>query len=319
MWKRFMKEYLTFTHKERVGIYILLILIITCLVLPLFFPLLITERKYKNADIADAMMKFKISEDSNIQALPKYKDFSDRRYKTYREGTERSVQKSELFYFDPNLLGAPGWRRLGIREKTISTIQKYLDKGGHFYKASEISKIWGLQQKDINRLIPYIQIAEEPKKSENSRYPRKEYIKYIKPEIQPFDINTADSLLWQQLPGIGGHLAKRIIAFREKLGGFASTEQVSETFGLPDSTFKKIKAKLFIGAGPIRKLNINTATIDEMRAHPYIRYALANAIVQYRIQHGAFMDVSGIKNIMLVTEEVYRKVVPYLSVSVPVK
>jgi competence ComEA-like helix-hairpin-helix protein len=60
-------------------------------------------------------------------------------------------------------------------------------------------------------------------------------------------------------------------------------------------------------------LNINTATVDEMKLHPYIRYALANAIVQYRTQHGNFVVIADIKKIMLVTEEVFTKLEPYLT------
>ena len=62
------------------------------------------------------------------------------------------------------------------------------------------------------------------------------------------------------------------------------------------------------------QLNINTASVDELKLHPYIRYALANAIVQYRTQHGKFTGISDIKRIMIVTEELYTKLAPYLTV-----
>jgi len=116
------------------------------------------------------------------------------------------------------------------------------------------------------------------------------------------------------LPGIGSKLAARIVAFREKLGGFYKVEQVAETFALPDSTFQKIKSRLIISHVDIKKLNINIATIDELKAHPYLRYNIANAIVQYRTQHGNFSSISDIKKIMMITEEIFNKAAPYLSV-----
>ena len=116
------------------------------------------------------------------------------------------------------------------------------------------------------------------------------------------------------MPGIGSKLSQRIIAFRNKLGGFYSVNQVGETYLLPDSTFQKIKSRLIIGSSHVKQININAASIDEMKAHPYLRYNLANAIFQYRQQHGNFNSVEEIKKIMLVTEDIFNKVAPYLTV-----
>jgi competence ComEA-like helix-hairpin-helix protein len=63
----------------------------------------------------------------------------------------------------------------------------------------------------------------------------------------------------------------------------------------------------------VKKININTATIDELKAHPYIKYNLANPIVAYRNEHGSFSKIEDIKKVMAVTEEIYKKIAPYLS------
>jgi competence ComEA-like helix-hairpin-helix protein len=91
--------------------------------------------------------------------------------------------------------------------------------------------------------------------------------------------------------------------------------QVGETFGLPDSTFQKIKQFLKLENISIRKININTATVEELKAHPYIKWGLANPIVAYRNEHGPFSKVEDIKKVMAVTEEVYSKLLPYLSIN----
>ncbi|MEO6219727.1 MAG: helix-hairpin-helix domain-containing protein, partial [Ginsengibacter sp.] len=123
-----------------------------------------------------------------------------------------------------------------------------------------------------------------------------------------------DTSDYVSLPGIGSKLSQRIIAFRDKLGGFYSINQVGETYLLPDSTFQTIKKYLTIGNSPVKKININSASIDEMRSHPYLRYNLANAIFQYRQQHGNFNSSEGIKKIMVISDEIFIKVSPYLSV-----
>src|SRR6185295_10645555 len=109
-----------------------------------------------------------------------------------------------------------------------------------------------------------------------------------------------DTATYISLPGIGSKLSQRIVAFRNKLGGFYSVNQVGETYLLPDSTFQKIKPRLFIGDAAVKQININLASVDEMKVHPYLKYTLANAIFQYRRQHGNFDSVGGIKKIMLI-------------------
>jgi competence protein ComEA len=64
----------------------------------------------------------------------------------------------------------------------------------------------------------------------------------------------------------------------------------------------------------LKQLNINTATLDELKQHPYIRFGLANLLVQYRTQHGKFSAVSDIKKIMTVTDELYNRLYPYLTI-----
>jgi len=123
----------------------------------------------------------------------------------------------------------------------------------------------------------------------------------------------ADTTAFISLPGIGSKLAARIINFRDKLGGFYSVEQVKETFGLPDSTYQKIKQYLNLENPSVKKININTATVDELKAHPYIKYILANPIVAYRNEHGLFSKIEDVKKVMVVTEEVYSRIAPYLS------
>src|SRR4029079_17461305 len=98
-----------------------------------------------------------------------------------------------------------------------------------------------------------------------------------------------------------------------KLHGFISVEQVGETYGLADSTFEKIKPWLVISRPAVEKININTATPEQLKT-PYINYNLANIIYQYRTQHGRYASLHDLKKIMLIDETLFNKIEPYLSV-----
>lgn len=239
--------------------------------------------------------------------------------KTKSSYNEVVVAKGELFYFDPNTISTYDWKKLGLRDKTIKTIENYLSKGGHFYKPEDLQKIYGLHDDEYERLKPFIKIESSPSKPNDDFVSSKS-----KDETQPtktyaarysiIDVNIADTTAFITLPGIGSKLAARIVTFREKLGGFYSVEQIGETYGLPDSTFQKIRQYLKLDNPSVKKININTATIDELKAHPYFKYSLANPIVAYRNEHGLFSKVEDIKKVMAVTDEIYKKIAPYLIV-----
>ena len=286
MWKRFVSDYLNFTKKERTGILVLLILIVFLLLVPFLFPFFI-HQKITDASLFKKeidMLTIKQADSTNKFSAKKMDDDD---YQNYRQPNDKGYSarrgKGELFYFDPNILNEKGWKRLGISDKTITTIQNYVAKGGRFYKPEDIRKIWGLHAEDAERLLPFVQIKNsnrdnyaEKKLPETKTFEKSKYVATI------IDINTADTNLLIALPGIGSKLSQRIISFRDKLGGFYTIEQVSETYGLPDSVFQKIKPRLSVSTATVHQININTATIDEMKAHPYLRYTVANAIVQDR-------------------------------------
>ncbi len=254
----------------------------------------------------------------------RYAAFNDRNAPDYRYDPSKNkgkFYKSGLFYFDPNTLSADGWKKLGLREKTIHTIQNYLAKGGHFKNPGDLQKIYGLIPDEYERIAPYIKITS--REETNSV---KNYTAENKPGEKPFvhnsgyhysiiDINMADTNAFIALPGIGSRLASRIVNFRDKLGGFYSISQVAETFGLPDSTFQKIKQYLKLENTAVKKININLASVDELKAHPYIRWNLAKPIVAYRNEHGPYESVEDIKKVMAVTEDVYKKILPYLTIA----
>jgi competence ComEA-like helix-hairpin-helix protein len=314
-WQEFVRDYFAFTRKERIGILVVLALIFVIFLFPKINGA--KTGKTPNFDTAwvTAIKKMEIKDSGHeVETGSNNEDFA------YQYDRNESPLKKDLFNFDPNILSAEDWKKLGLREKTISTIQNYISKGGRFKKREDLQKIYGLQKDEYKRLSPYIKIETTEfvkeygggtslKNTSESKNPAVYTSRY--PTI---DINTSDTLAFISLPGIGSKLAARIVNFREKLGGFYSVEQIGETYGLPDSTFQKIKQYLKLENSSVRKININTVTVDELKAHPYIKYSIANPIVAYRNEHGPFSKPEDLKKVMAVTEDVYKKISPYLTV-----
>ncbi|MGZ3950244.1 MAG: ComEA family DNA-binding protein [Flavisolibacter sp.] len=303
------KAYLTFGKKDRIGVIALVLLIGIIYALPYLF-----SKKPQPFPAREGSLFLKAIDTLAAEDKTKYADDPNQNNNDdrYQPSLTRSFENGELFRFDPNTLPAEGWQRLGLSERTSRTIEKYRSKGGKFYKPEDIQRIWGLPAGFYERVKGYIVIAP----IENSYRKNDFYRAYTRPEKEVLlvDINAADTSAFIALPGIGSKLATRIVNFREKLGGFYSIDQVAETYGLPDSTFQNIKSSLQLG-GSVKTLNINTATKDELKMHPYIRWNLANAIVEYRNQHGNFQSLEDLKKISLVDESSYEKITHYLVVN----
>ena len=310
MWKQSVNEYFEFTRKERRGIIYIILLIIAVSLSPFIYSLFYREHISETNAFKAEIAALKI--DSGTKKA--YANYAQNEYyNDYTPYKKRVTAKAESFQFDPNTATITDWIRLGVREKIAQNIQKYISKGGKYYRPEDLKKIWGIPKADVDRLMPYVKI--ESITASYPKYDRVAYSPTYKPRtISPVDINNADSSAFIALPGIGSRLSQRIISFRDRLGGFHSIDQVGETYLLPDSTFQKIKPFLKLENPSIKKININLATIDEMKAQPYIRYQVANSIFNYRGQHGDFKSIEDVKKIMIITNEMFDKMAPYLTI-----
>ncbi len=131
----------------------------------------------------------------------------------------------------------------------------------------------------------------------------------------PFNINQADVAELSAISGIGKVFSNRIIQYRNLLGGFVSSSQFEEIYGLKEEVYSQLANSVFIDLESIETINLNEVSLDELKQHPYFNWTLSNAIVNYRYHHGDFKSKSNIKKIHLVNDEIYRKIAPYISVS----
>ena len=310
------KNFLSFTKKETRGIISILFLIAAIFVCAKYvYPLVTAEKSISKNDLSAATDSLLIKQNDDSKKQYSNNDYnSDEGYQSYPKKNYNNAFTGTMFYFDPNTLDAAGWQKLGIKDKTIASMQKYISKGGRFREPEDLNKVWGLRADEKERLIPYVRIAAQAQPTYTNNYTVYEKKPYEKKVIAAVDINAADSSAFDALPGIGGGFSRRIINFRNKLGGFYKVEQVAETFGLPDSVFQKIKPLLKISGNDVKKLNVNTAKEEELKAHPYIRWQLAKVITEYKKQHGDFKQLEDLKKIMVIDAETYNKISPYLTI-----
>jgi DNA uptake protein ComE-like DNA-binding protein len=211
-------------------------------------------------------------------------------------------ERPDLFMFDPNKATNRDFQRLGLSDKQITTIRNYLGKGGSFRSKDDFFKIYGISDHQKEILSNYILIRENLKVVEKNI----ETVNSAKIEI-----NSADSITLEQLPEIGEKLSKRIVKYRDILGGFYSFDQLKEVYGLNEQTIKVIEGLMTIDASKIRKLDLNFSDLKELSKHPYIRKNLAEKIIKFRSAHGSIADLTILYDNMILNIDEYNRLQPY--------
>jgi len=295
------KQYFNFNKGERIGIMVMIAIII----LVLAFPYLI-DFTVKNND--KEFLLFVNDIEQFEKSLKNANDSASKARRLDFQQMDRSVAENSLtpFIFNPNMLPSEQWSQMGLKDWQIKVIKKYEAKGGKFYKKEDFKRMYCISPSEYEVLEPYISIPEQ----KNEYTDRKTEIKETRKKVL-VDLNDADSVTLLTLYGIGPSFAKRIIKYRNLLGGFYSKNQLLEVYGFDQEKFDKIEAYCDVRSASIKKININTVRTEELKKHPYMDYYTAKAIVDQRIILGRFTSMQQIKTIPLIHEELFNKIQHY--------
>jgi DNA uptake protein ComE-like DNA-binding protein len=215
--------------------------------------------------------------------------------------------------FDPNHASIEELRAQGIPAPIAHRISNYRLKGGVFCMATDLYKIYGIDSLLVQELLRWI-VIEDYRKPRQTIDAKSDSSSSAKRKVQ-VEINTADSIAFAWLPGIGPVLSRRIINYRNVLGGFYTIKQLNEVYGISDSLLMTFADNLTVDTSKISRLALNSASLSDLRKHPYINAYEARAILSYRELIGPFTAYDQLIDNYILSEENYRKVRSYLSLN----
>lgn len=232
---------------------------------------------------------------------------------TYNQGQPR---QPELFPFDPNTADSAELLRLGLQPWQVVNIYKYRAAGGVYRKPRDFARLYGLTLKEYRRLEPYIRISEENQPAENYFYKyepieERDTVKYpvkLQPE-ERIVLNRADTTLLRKVPGIGSFFARKIVEYRERLGGYYRVQQLLEIEDFPETA---VSFFIIPDGTEFRKMNLNHLSLNELKRHPYLGFYRARAIVDYRRLHGHIESLQQLKLLPDFTPEAIERLEPYV-------
>lgn len=300
MLPQWFREYLSFHRSERRGVIILIVILASLILFNVYQRFFWrTDWEEMKLQYGAAVIEFRTRQDS----------ISRKRKEAKSPWLPTEIN---YFKFDPNTLDSAGWVSLGFSPKQAASIISYRNAGAVFRKPEDVKKLFVVDDEKYQALEPFIQIEDISKPKEQHQKPAR----FEKPKYQPIvvELNTADTSQLVKLYGIGPSFAKRIVKYRELLGGYVSKEQLLEVYGMDSTRYLPIEDRVVIDTTVRVRINVNTADVKELMRHPYLDRNQAKAIVNYRLQHGNYKQLSELRNIHLVTEHSYRKIAPYFTV-----
>jgi len=317
------KSFFSFTRREQYGIMVLLSLIAVVVVVNFF----IRENPPASAD-EDAFSQWEeeiraFQEQQEMAAAyndslrtsrrqyGNYGDYQSSNAKSYEKYQKSEKKFPDPFPFNPNDIGKDDYVKLGFSEKQAESIVKYREKGAVFKSKQDFKKIFVVSDEMYAHLEAWITLPE----GETTLVADNNTATSIPKEPVVIELNTADTTSLKQIDRIGSYLAKRIVEYRQKLGGFYSVEQLLDVNGINEERFSSIVPYLVIDKGKIAKLDLNKSSFKDFTRHPYFEYYIVKAIFEYKDKNGIFMSVDDIRKIPLIYDDLYNKINPYLYVS----
>ena len=197
-----------------------------------------------------------------------YKKGSGSVSNSFRRNSEHSPQaeqirrnntprKYESFRFDPNTVSVDDLMRLGFTQKQAQSIDNYRQKGGRFRRRSDFAKSYVVEDSVFRRLEKYI-------------------------DIPKIDINSADSVTFMSLPGIGKFFAGKMVSYRKELGGYSYPEQLLDIWHFDQEKFDNLKNLIKCDTLATPTYSLWTLPEKDLAAHPYIGKRAARSIVIFR-------------------------------------
>ncbi|MBR8534167.1 helix-hairpin-helix domain-containing protein [Carboxylicivirga sediminis] len=214
----------------------------------------------------------------------------------------RKTKPDTVFFFNPNHESVSRLQILGFSTHAIINLLKYREAGGKIKTPEKLKSIYGVDSVLYAKLENYILCDDVGQKAS---YQTKKWLSYaanniveredehikthqktevlvdVRPKLT-IEINSADTAMFALLRGIGPVLSKRIVAYRNRIGGYCSVEQLGEVYGLSMQVIEQNREYLKVDDKLVMPMDITKASLKQMKNHPYLDFYMAKDIYEIR-------------------------------------
>lgn len=220
----------------------------------------------------------------------------------------------------------PGWQyqanylndargyRLGLLARELDSLYAFRAAGGRLYSLEQFGEVTGISQERLASLGKRLKFPD-PEKQQRAVNRRKNSHGRKPPAPVPVqDLNTAGVEELREIRGIGPVLSQRILKFRKALGGFQHESQLLDVYGLPPEVARRAMARFRVSDPPaIERINLNTATADELASLLYLDAQMAEGLIRRRLAKGPYTSIEEITEVETIPADKIERIALYLT------
>jgi DNA uptake protein ComE-like DNA-binding protein len=268
------KSFFRFDSKQRMGIFVLLLIILIIQLTAYFIDVTIKE------DVSVEKQQW-LSLQTEMDSLKILK----------------TSRKPEMYPFNPNFITDYKGYKLGMSTIEIDRLLEFRKANKYVNSAQEFQTVTKISDSLLNVISPYFKFPDWVKNKKND-FPQEKQPAFKKEKIALIDINKATQEDLMKIYGIGPGLSERILKQKDLLGGFVSMEQMSDIWGLSPEVIEKLNVQFYVGSLPeIKKIKINDASVKELSQFPYFRYPVSKEIVTYRSMNNGVLTIEDLTKV----------------------
>ncbi|QLC65864.1 helix-hairpin-helix domain-containing protein [Flavobacterium sp. LPB0248] len=275
---KFLNSCFHFTKQQRIGIFMLFIIMIG---LQLFY----------------FLSDFNISETKSQEK----EEWLALQSEIDQEKLTNNNVKPINYLFNPNFISDYKGYKLGMSVQEIDRLMAFRKENKYVNSAEEFQKVTGISDSLLNVISPLFKFPDWKQSKNNYSIEKKDFgIKSFpkKERVEILDINQATKEDLMKIYGIGEGLSTRILNQKEILGSFVSMEQLKDVWGLSPEVINELNSHFkVVIPSTLKKINVNDASLKELAQFSYFKYGLAKQIVTYRSMNGNFNNIEDLAKI----------------------
>lgn len=220
--------------------------------------------------------------------------------------------QSKIHPFNPNFITDFKGYKLGMSSEEIDRLLDYRKQNKWINSKEDFKKVTKVSDSFLDQISSYFKF---PDWISNPKPKYSDWRKGFKEKTfdQKTDLNSATQLELKKVNGIGEALSKRIIDYRDKLGGFTNDIQLYEVYGLDYQLTDKVRNDFTVKTPKeIIKMNLNKISASDIATVPGISFELAKRIWEFRILNEGIVDFIELKKIEGLTERKLQGIQLYL-------
>ena len=221
-------------------------------------------------------------------------------------------KKPKIFPFNPNFITDFKGYTLGMSAEEIDRLLVFRKENKWINSVEDFKQVTKVSDSLLNKISPYFKFPDWV----NNPKSKTKYVKRgfkDKTFKQKVDLNIATHEQLEEVNGIGKAFSKRIIDYRNKLGGFTNDIQLYEVYGLNFQVTNSILKEFTVKTPKeIIKMNLNSISASDIATIPSISFDLAKRIWEYRILNEGIKSFSELEHIEGLTKRKLQGIQLYL-------